>query len=418
MSQEDPRAVIIDDVQLNIALLRKMLASFGITSVESTTDPRQAVALVRSFDADLVLLDLHMPGMSGLDVLTALHASAEEYLPVVVLTAEDTPEAKQTALSMGAHDFISKPFDRFEIDFRIRNLLRTRWLYLRLREHAESLQEHIWVQERRQAQLAEQRRHAVERVSAVLAGSGMHMHFQPIVSLHDHAGLVGVEALARFTAEPRRTPDLWFAEAADVGLGLELELTAVGAALAELPHLPPQAYLSINMSAETAISPQVAEMLTGSEPERILVELTEHARVEDYGLLVERLDVLRAAGVRLAVDDTGAGFSSLRHILWLRPDVIKLDLDLTRGVDVDPARRALAAALLSFAAEIGGTVVAEGVETVGELDALRELGVEAAQGYYLGRPQALPLDAVPASAVAALASGEPGMRARGVAGGR
>lgn len=187
---------------------------------------------------------------------------------------------------------------------------------------------------------------------------------------------------------------MWFAEAAAVGLGVELEQAAVAAALARLPALPPASYLSVNLSAEALMAPRTFELLTSVPPGLIVVELTEHSEITDYPALTQRLAALRAAGVRLAVDDTGAGFASLRHILQLHPDVIKLDLALTRDVDTDPARRALSAALVTFAGEMGANVVAEGVETAGELAVLRELRVDAAQGYYLGRPQPLPLDDV------------------------
>lgn len=205
MSQDDPRVVIVDDVRVNVVLLQRMLATFGITAVAGTSDSRQAVELVRTFDADLVLLDLHMPGMTGLDVLTALRATSSEddYLPVIVLTADDSSTAKQTALSIGAHDFVSKPFDRFEIEMRIRNLLRTRWLYQRLRQHNESLQEHIRQQQQIDEALAEQRQQAVDRIVGVLDGDGLQMHFQPIVSLRD-ARLLGVARHQLHVGEPVR----------------------------------------------------------------------------------------------------------------------------------------------------------------------------------------------------------------------
>jgi EAL domain-containing protein (putative c-di-GMP-specific phosphodiesterase class I) len=400
MSQADPRVVVVDDVELNVVLLQRMLASFGITAVAGTSDPRQAVELVRSFGADLVLLDLHMPGMSGLDVLAALRAALPEgdYLPVIVLTADESREAREAALRGGAHDFVSKPFDGAEVELRVGNVLRTRWLYQRLEQHTAGLQEQVRRQQEQEQELAAQRQESIDRVRAVLDGSALRMHFQPIVGLAD-GRLLGVEALARFEVEPRRTPDVWFAEAAAVGLGVELEQAAVAAALAQLPALPSACYLSVNLSAEAVLAPGTLELLTAVAPERIVVELTEHSQVRDYAALTQGLAAQRAAGVRLAVDDTGAGFASLRHILQLHPDVIKLDLALTRDVDTDPVRRALAAALVTFADEIGARVVAEGVETAGELAVLRDLRVDAAQGYYLGRPQPLSLDEVRVAAV-------------------
>lgn len=156
---------------------------------------------------------------------------------------------------------------------------------------------------------------------------------------------VGYEALTRFDAEPHRTPDVWFGEATEVGLGERLEVSAIRA----------------------AVGPAVVG-----------------------GALVAALAPFRAAGGRLAVDDAGAGFASLRHILLLNPDIIKLDIALTRDIDTDVAKRSLATALIAFATETGATILAEGIETESELQTLRALGVRYGQGWHLGRPGPLP----------------------------
>ena len=128
------------------------------------------------------------------------------------------------------------------------------------------------------------------------------------------------------------------------------------------------------------------DLLSGLPAERIVLEITEHAHVEDYDALLCALEPLRKNGVRLAVDDAGAGYSGLQHILQIRPDFIKLDMALTRHIDLDPARKALASALVAFARDTGSRIIAEGVETASELDTLRGIGIEKAQGYFLGRP--------------------------------
>ena len=120
--------------------------------------------------------------------------------------------------------------------------------------------------------------------------------------------------------------------------------------------------------------------------DRLVLEITEHAAVDHYEAIAERLKTYRERGLKIAVDDAGAGYASFRHILNLGPNRIKLDMSLTRDIDADPARRALAAALIHFSAETGSTLVAEGVETAAELATLKELGVNKAQGYFLGRP--------------------------------
>ncbi|HEV3475022.1 MAG TPA: EAL domain-containing protein [Actinomycetota bacterium] len=222
-----------------------------------------------------------------------------------------------------------------------------------------------------------------QRIARVLSGVGLRIVFQPISNL-ETGGVAGVEALARFA--DGRGPATWFAEAQSVDLEEDLDLAAVRAALAHLEHLPPGAFLSLNVSPATAASETFRAVLDPLPCERIVLEITEHARIEDYEMLDESLRWIRRRSGRLAVDDAGAGFASLRHILSLDPDVIKLDISLTRNVDTDRARRALARALITFANEIGAMIVAEGIETEGELQALQELGVTYGQGFHLARP--------------------------------
>ena len=176
-----------------------------------------------------------------------------------------------------------------------------------------------------------------------------------------------------------------------MGLGVELELVAIRLALEQLGRLPESCYMSINASPETANSPGLAEALTNLPLDRIVLEVTEHDAVTDYEALLESLRDLRSRGLRLAVDDMGSGYANLRHILQLAPDIIKLDVELTRGIDQDTPRRALAASFASFAAEIGAKIVAEGVETETEFNTLKDLGIQLGQGYYMARPGSLPL---------------------------
>ena len=226
------------------------------------------------------------------------------------------------------------------------------------------------------------------RIEDVIAAKRLAIVYQPIWHVARQQPL-GLECLARFSAEPQRTPDLWFKEAADTGLGVDLELTAIRMAFAAFATLPGDAYLAVNASPATILSAEFSAVLGPLQADRIVVEVTAHAHVDDYDQLLATLVPLRARGVRLAVDDAGAGYSSLQHILHLRPDIIKLDMGLTRHIDLDPARRALAAALISFARDTGSKLIAEGVETQSELNTLKALGVEKAQGYFLGRPMPL-----------------------------
>jgi EAL domain-containing protein (putative c-di-GMP-specific phosphodiesterase class I) len=190
----------------------------------------------------------------------------------------------------------------------------------------------------------------------------------------------------------RRSPGSvpWFADAASLGLGAELELAAVLAALAQLEDLEPAWRLAVNLSPSTMCRPEFRELVQHVPLRRLAFELTEHQQVADYAGLNDVLTELRSRGALLAVDDAGAGFASLRHILKLTPDVIKLDMALTRAVDTDPVKRALAAALVRFARDIGAAITAEGIETEAELATLRELGITYGQGFFLAHPAPLP----------------------------
>jgi EAL domain-containing protein (putative c-di-GMP-specific phosphodiesterase class I) len=211
------------------------------------------------------------------------------------------------------------------------------------------------------------------------------MVFQPIVDLNVGT-IVGVEALARFGSEPERTPDAWFAEAELAGLRTDLELLAIAAALAQLEAIPSDAYLSVNASPETIMSPGFLSMLEAPLGGRLVVEITDRTDVEDYGPLKRALDELRLRGARVAVDDTDAGVTTLAHISRLVPDIIKLDIALTHDIDRDPIRRSMVASLIAYAEECGATVSAEGIETQAENETLRAMGVPCGQGWFLGEP--------------------------------
>ena len=226
---------------------------------------------------------------------------------------------------------------------------------------------------------------ARQRIENALLHSAIRMHFQPIIDLKTNR-VSGYEALARFTDTPARPPDVWFAEAQQVGLGEQLQLLAVGKALDQLPDLPAGVYVAVNVGHDVAAHPDMLRMLRGCDGGRVVVELTEHLQVQDYPALLAAVERIRDLGARVAIDDTGAGFAGFSHILLLAPDLIKLDRVLTGGVDSDPARQALAGALVNFASATRAKVIAEGVETAAELAVIHDLGIDYGQGYHLGRP--------------------------------
>jgi EAL domain-containing protein (putative c-di-GMP-specific phosphodiesterase class I) len=225
----------------------------------------------------------------------------------------------------------------------------------------------------------------IAAMTALIQGTRFHPVFQPVVELAT-GSVVGYEALTRFDGgEP---PDSVFDRAARLGLGMALETATLGAALCAAADLDLRhAWLSVNMSPELVLSDAAATILRHA-PRPLVVELTEHVAIEDYPSLAAALRGL-GPSIRLAVDDAGSGFASLRHILELAPDVVKLDIGLIRGLDEDAARQALVAGMVHFADLSHFFLIAEGVETEPERDALIALGVRLGQGYLLGRPAAV-----------------------------
>ncbi len=255
------------------------------------------------------------------------------------------------------------------------------------------------------------------RINRCLNDGGMHIVFQPIATLRPFE-VIGYEALARFP-EPNLEidpdisrvmddtyvgfgPAIWFAEARLNDQDIDLELAAIQLALDRLDEVPDDRYLSLNAGSRTILTPALHEMLDRYPLDRIVLELTEHDIVENYTKLRDALKYLRTGGasvlvhkelldshpaaMRFGVDDVGSGFASMRHLLALNPDIIKLDLELVRDIDTDAARRALVAGLIHFAVRTKTKVVAEGIETQAEFRTLEILEVDAGQGYFIGKP--------------------------------
>lgn len=231
------------------------------------------------------------------------------------------------------------------------------------------------------------------RLDHLLATRTLITAFQPIRDLGT-GEVVGAEALTRFVSSPLRSPDQWFVEADSIGRGPELEFLALESALLAAADLPDYLYIAVNLSPAACLDPRLSDIVSdsGLKPGRIVVELTERSAVADYAHLTAALAPLRSGGLRIAIDDVGDGFSSMRHILRLSPELVKLDRTIVAGIDNDDNLKALCAAMVSFASQIGASLVAEGIETNSELTTVTELGVNAGQGYLLGRPSVLPAD--------------------------
>jgi EAL domain-containing protein (putative c-di-GMP-specific phosphodiesterase class I)/ActR/RegA family two-component response regulator len=366
-----------DEETVRDVLLSLLNTDDEISVVGAGQDADEAIAIAVSERPDVALLDVRMPrggGPRAAREIIRLSPGTE----VIALSADDDPKDVRTMLRAGAGAYLVKGDGTEDIvDLIHRSVEGPDRRRGAAAVSLESSARPFVNRERRR------------RIEALVRGEGVDIVYQPIFDLRS-GGPVGAEALCRFAVTPLGGPAAWFEEAADMGLGVELEMTVIRLAVGALNRLDPCLTLAVNASPETCCSPELRELVESVDAERVVLEITEHAPVADYGRLLAALAPLRERGVRLAIDDTCSGYASLRHVLHLRPDTIKLDITLTHGIDADPARRSLVQAIVGFAPSVGAEVLAEGIETALDLRALTTSGVALGQGYYLGRPVPLP----------------------------
>jgi len=381
----DPISVMIadDEDAIRQALTSYLSTDPAIAVVGEASDAQDAIELAASRHPTVALLDVRMPRGGGSRAASEIVRQSPD-TRVIALSAMEDADSILTMLESGATGYVSKDDDMGRIIEAIH----------RAADDADGEADipHVHASVRdmvRETRWAERRRDRSLRLRKVINEGGPRVVYQPVFDITDRRW-VGVEALARFDAPPHRTPDRWFAEADVAGLRVEMELTSVRAALDDLDRLDADAFVSINVSPWTCCSSQLAEMLEHTPLDRVVLEITEHTPVTDYKRLSACLEPFRERGLRVAVDDTGAGFSSLRHVLGLSPELIKLDIGMSRDIESDDARQALVRALAGFASHIGAEIIAEGIESPEQLFALRDAGVRFGQGFLLGRPQPLP----------------------------
>lgn len=367
-----------DDEHFRSALVALVSSDDGIRLVGSAEDADQALEIAAAEQPDVCLTDVKMPGGGGMRVAQEM-GSVSPRTRVIALTAHEDQATVVEMLRAGADGYIVKGDASVDIIDAVHRVFRgasivssdvtgtiVSELSPRLREEAADL---------------DRLRVVTERTRALLASGGPKTVWQPVMDI-SKGQPVAFEALSRFPGPP--TPDAWFDEAAEVGLGVDLEIAAIRNALAQAVGAD-GFIVSLNASPGVLLSGALERVLLAGR-QSIALEITEHVPVVDVSALHAALAPIREGGVLLALDDTGARYSVLERILDLAPDIMKLDIVLIRDIDADRSRRALAAALTTFAEAMGIAVVAEGVETEAELTAMRELGVNFAQGYHLGRP--------------------------------
>jgi EAL domain-containing protein (putative c-di-GMP-specific phosphodiesterase class I)/DNA-binding NarL/FixJ family response regulator len=388
MSTPRIRLMLADDEASILEAMRELVSmDKDIHVVGTARDAGEAIDLAELHAPDVALLDVRMPGGGGSRAAREIRRRSPE-TRIVALSASTDPRTVASMIRAGAVGYVGKDQPADEVLRAIHRSAdgRASLVVGRLGEVAERLVEQ---QARDVVRVVGRARVSAERIEEAIRGDAIHTVFQPVVDLND-GRILGVEALSRFRTKPRRSPETWFAEAADQGLLARLELATATQALWHLDAVPEGVYLSVNISPETLREPRLIELVRSIPAQRMVIELTERSPIVDYEETNAHLAELRALGCRLAIDDVGKGFSGLAHVVELSPDLLKFDRSLVSGVDDDEHKSALIARLSSYADQVEMEVIAEGIETVGELEALRGLGVGAGQGFLLGRPGPIP----------------------------
>jgi EAL domain-containing protein (putative c-di-GMP-specific phosphodiesterase class I) len=377
------RVLVADDQEFLAAGKVAALDSFGeFELVGVAGSPLEAGGLAALTQPDVALVDVALQGGAEVALDEILSASPETR--VLACSGLSDQDAVTGMLRAGASGSVVRDAPAEKLAAALRGTPRPDQVDREANGHG--LLNELLDQVRETNLAREERARKRARIRSVMDDGGLEIAFQPIVEL-DSREVVGHEALSRFAPSPKRGPARWFAEAHDVGLGVALELFAVRMACERSRLLPKSTFMAVNVSPVTAERPDLLELLDCAHVDHVVLEVTEHAPVEDYPRFRVAIGRMREHGARLAIDDAGAGFASLRHILELDAELIKLDGSLTHSLEADPRRRSLASALIEFGRESGAAVLAEHIESELQLHELRRLGVTYGQGYHLGRPQ-------------------------------
>jgi EAL domain-containing protein (putative c-di-GMP-specific phosphodiesterase class I) len=384
-------------VRVLVADVQKFMAAGAAAALDSpgefelvgvATSAADAAGLAATSHPDVALVDVRLPGGAEIALDEILAASPDTR--VLVYSGVSDHDALIRMLRAGAVGYVVRDAPSEKLAAAVRGAARGDSILDDV--VGRGLMHELLDQVRETNTAREERARKRARIRRVMDKHELSIVFQPIVDL-DSRTVVGHEALSRFAGHPARGPEQWFSEAEEVGLGAELELWAVREACERSHVLPEGTFMAVNVSPKTAERRDLLPLLRCAHVEHVVLEVTEHAPVDDYPRFRIAIRRMRELGARLAIDDAGAGFASLRHILELDAELIKLDGSLTHSLEADPRRRSLAAALIEFGRESGASVLAEHIESELQLCELRRLGVTYGQGYHLGRPQALPAEA-------------------------
>jgi EAL domain-containing protein (putative c-di-GMP-specific phosphodiesterase class I)/ActR/RegA family two-component response regulator len=374
MEHESGRVLVCDDDPEVCSLMERLLNRSGYETVTVQTT-QLAIERVRAGGIGVVVTDILMPGSTGLDLLKEIRIVDAE-LPVILVTGTPTADTAVQALRLGATGYLSKPFTGATLSAEVGRAERMRRLAL-LRRELKRTNDTI--------DLGAIQDDMQTRFDSAL--DKLHLVFQPIIRWSTRE-IYGYEALMR-SAEPAASNPGVILELAEQLNGVRRLGRCVRQKAADTVHeLPAGALLFVNLHARDLIDDSLYDPAAplAQHAKRVVLEITERANMEGISDLEGRLEKLSAMGYRLALDDMGAGYSSLSSLATIEPDIIKIDMTLVRDVHQSPMKQRLVSSLAKVCSDLGVVIVSEGVETVAERTTLEQLGCDLFQGYLFARP--------------------------------
>lgn len=366
--------LVVDDEQGLATALVRALERSGVDATAATS-ATEALAVIAAGQIDVVVSDISMPGIDGLTLLREIRRIDLD-VPVLLMTGAPELDSAISAVRLGALEYLTKPF---EIPTFLESVRNARNLG-RLARAKREVMRHVG------GLTGEDSDRAGLEARFDNALAGLWMAYQPIVTADGR--LYGYEALLR-SSDPGSNPATILDAATRLDRLPRLAAAVRGRIVQDLREGDPNWTIFVNLHPLDLLDPEVIGLDTppfAGMPQRVVIEITERTTLEAIADIGMRIEQLRAHGYRIAIDDLGAGYAGLSSFLQLRPDVVKFDMHLARGIDGDRVRRQLVASMTSMCHELGVSVVAEGVETAAEHETLLGLGCDLFQGYHIARP--------------------------------
>ncbi len=369
------RILVVDDELAVLRTHERMLRAAGY-DVTVASDGLRAETAVRDQRFDVIVSDISMPGLDGLGLLRAVRARDLD-VPVVLVTGEPSIETAMKAVEFGALNYLVKPIAPRALTDVVAHASRLHQL-ARLKRSALA---HVGHGERQVGDLA--------GLDAAFgrALEGLWMAFQPIV-LWPWKTIHGYEALLRSNEPLLPHPGAILDAAERLGRINVLGRKVRGAVAARVDEIPADMKCFVNLHPRELLDEELyaADAPLSRVAGRVVLELTERAALDAVDDVQARVAALRKLGYRIAVDDLGAGYAGLTAFAELKPEVVKLDMSLVRGIHLDEVKQKLVGSIVAVCRDMRLAIVAEGVETVEERDALAGLGAELLQGYLFAKP--------------------------------